>query len=118
MVSLDLSFNYFKYFVGGDYYYKWFDLRRIDLEAVVQNMTYLRELHLDDVKISSSLPQSLENLSSLTSLSLFNCNLQGEFRSDIFLLPKIQAIDLSKNEKLVGFLPKFRSHSSLKELHL
>ena len=111
MVSLDLSNNYFV----GDHYEKLLDLRRIDLEALVQNMTYLRELHLGDVNISSSLPQSLANLSSLTSLTLFDCNLQGEFPSDIFLLPKIQAIDLSYNPKLVGFLPKFQSRSSLKE---
>ena len=118
LVSLDLSFNYFEYFVGGDYYEKLLDLRRIDLEALVQNMTYLRELHLDNVNISSSLLQSLANLSSLTSLSLSWCYLQGEFPSDIFLFPKIQAIDLSYNPKLVGFLPKFQSRSSLKELRL
>ncbi|XP_075657303.1 receptor-like protein 7 [Castanea sativa] len=119
LVSLDLSFNYFKYNVVGDYYhYKLLDLRRIDLEALVQNMTYLRELHLGGVNISSSLPQSLANLSSLTSLTLLDCNLQGEFPSDIFLLPKIQSIDLSYNRELVGFLPKFRSRSSLRELHL
>ena len=116
LVSLDLSSNYFYYFVGGDYYEKLLDLKRIDLEALVKNMTYLRELHLDDVNISSSLPQSLANMSSLTSLSLSWCYLQGEFPSDIFLFPKIQAIDLSGNPKLVGFLPKFQSRSSLKEL--
>ncbi|XP_050278404.1 receptor-like protein 33 [Quercus robur] len=118
LVSLDLSSNYFGYSVGGDYYEKLLDLRRIDLEALVQNVTYLRELHLDDVNISSSLPQSLANLSSLTSLSLSECNLRGEFPLDIFLLPKIQAIDLSYNEELIGFLPKFQSRSSLKELRL
>ena len=120
LVSLDLSLNYFRYFVGGDYYdhYKLLDLRRIHLEALVQNMTYLRELHLDSVNISSSLPQSLANLSLLTSLTLSDCNLQVKFPSDIFLLPKIQAIDLSYNPKLIGFLPKFQSHSSLKELRL
>ena len=118
MVSLDLSHNDFLYPVGRVYYENLLDLRRIDLEALVQNMTYLRELHLDDVNISSSLPQSLANLSSLTSLSLSWCYLQGKFPSDIFLLPKIQAIDLSFNQDLVGFLPKFRSPSSLKELRL
>ena len=118
LVSLDLSDNYFEYFVGGDYYYKILDLRRIHLEALVQNMTYLRELHLEDVNISSSLPQSLANLSSLTSLSLSGCNLQGEFPLNIFLLPNIQSIDLSYNYKLVGFLPKFRFRSSLQKLHL
>ncbi|KAM3754643.1 hypothetical protein ACB098_03G181600 [Castanea mollissima] len=117
LVSLDLSFNYFEYFVGGDYHYKMLDLRRIHLEALVQNMTYLRELHLDYVNISSSLPQSLANL-SLTSLTLLDCNLQGEFPSDIFLLPKIQSIDLSYNYELIVFLPKFRNGSSLKKLRL
>ncbi|XP_030959379.1 receptor-like protein 7 [Quercus lobata] len=90
LVSLDLSFNYFKYFVGGDYYYKLLDLRRIHLEALFQNMTYLRALHLN----------------------------KGKFPSDIFLLPKIQVINLSYNRELVGFLPKFWSFSSLKELRL
>ncbi|XP_050278406.1 receptor-like protein 7 [Quercus robur] len=118
LVSLDLSLNYFYYSDGGYYYEKFLDLRRIDLEALVQNMTYLRELHLDEVNISSSLPQSLANLSSLTSLSLSSCYLQGKFPSNIFLLPRIQTIDLSYNRELIGFLPKFQSHSSLKKLVL
>ena len=118
LVSLDLSSNYFYYFIGGDYYEKLLDIRRIDLETLVQNMTYLRELHLGDVNISSTLPQSLANLSSLTSLTLSRCNLQGKFPSDIFMLPKIQAIDLSYSPNLTGFLPKFQSWSSLKELCL
>uniref|UniRef100_A0A2N9FP38 Leucine-rich repeat-containing N-terminal plant-type domain-containing protein n=1 Tax=Fagus sylvatica TaxID=28930 RepID=A0A2N9FP38_FAGSY len=109
LVSLDLSYNYFKYFVGGPDDFKDLNLRRIDLEALVQNMTYLRELHLDEVNISSSLPQSLANLSSLTSLSLSWGSLLGEFPSNTFVLPKIQAIDLTYNEDLAGFLPKFRS---------
>uniref|UniRef100_A0A2N9HIT6 Leucine-rich repeat-containing N-terminal plant-type domain-containing protein n=1 Tax=Fagus sylvatica TaxID=28930 RepID=A0A2N9HIT6_FAGSY len=109
LVSLDLSYNYFKYFVGGPDDFKDLNLRRIDLEALVQNMTYLRELHLDEMNISSSLPQSLANLSSLTSLSLSWGSLLGEFPSNTFVLPKIQAIDLTYNEDLAGFLPKFRS---------
>jgi Leucine-rich repeat (LRR) protein len=118
LVSLDLSFNYFKHFVGASYDYMYLNVSRIDLEALVQNMTYLRELHLDYMDILSSLPQSLENLSSLTSLSLSWCGLHGEFPSNIFQLPRIQAIDLSSNEDLAGFLPKFQSGSSLKQLHL
>ncbi|KAF3952819.1 hypothetical protein CMV_021673 [Castanea mollissima] len=118
LVSLDLSFNYFVYSVGADFYETYLKLRRNDLEALVQNMTYLRELHLDYVNISSSLPQSLANFSSLTSLSLSWCILLGEFPSDIFLLPKIQAIDVSGNNNLIGFLPNFRSSSSLKQLRL
>ncbi|XP_050278204.1 receptor-like protein 7 [Quercus robur] len=109
LFSLDLSFNYYETYLK---------LGRDDLEALVHNMTYLRELHLDEVNISLSLPQSLANLSSLTSLSLSVCNLLGEFPLDIFLLPKIQAIDVSGNNNLTGFLPNFRSGSSLKQLDL
>ncbi|KAM3752676.1 hypothetical protein ACB098_03G037200 [Castanea mollissima] len=62
------------------------------------------DLHPALVNISSSMPQSLVNFSSLTSVSLF--------------LPKIQAIDFSGNKFLIGFLPEFRYGSPLKELHL
>ena len=110
LVSLDLSFNY--------YNYKYLNLKKIDLETLVQNMTYLRELHLDYMDILSSLPQSLANLSSLTSLSLSWCGLNGEFPSNIFQLPKIQKIDLLNNPILTGFLPEFHSDSSLQILIL
>ena len=40
------------------------------------------------------------------------------FPPNIFPLPRIQSIDLSYNPKLIGFLPKFQSRSSLKELRL
>ena len=74
LVSLDLNSNYFSYEVDGDYHLKNLYLRRIDFEALVQNMTNLRELQLGSVNISSSVPQSLVNLSSLTSLSLASCS--------------------------------------------
>ena len=112
LVSLDLSFNY--NFLG----YFYLNFRVIDLEAFVQNITNLRELHLDKVEFLSPLPHSLTNLSSLTSLSLLDCFLLGEFPSNIFLLPKIQVIDVSYNFMLSGFLPKFQHGSSLKQLHL
>jgi hypothetical protein len=99
LLSLDLSFNY--------YNSKYLNLRKIDLEALVQNMTYLRELHLDYMDMIWSLPQSLENLSSLTSLSLSWCGLHGEFPSNIFVLPKIQKIDLSRNYISLVFFRNF-----------
>nr|XP_023903630.1 receptor like protein 42-like [Quercus suber] len=118
LVSLDLSFNYFHYFVGADSHETYLNLRRNDLEALVQNMTYLRELHLDYLDLPWSLPQSLANLSSLTSLSLSWCILLGEFPSDIFLLPQIQSIDVSRNDNLAGFLPEFNLGNSLELLDL
>ena len=44
--------------------------------------------------------------------------MNGEFPNSIFQLPKIQAIDLSGNKFLTGFLPEFPYGSLLKELHL
>ncbi|KAM4108331.1 hypothetical protein ACB094_03G037000 [Castanea mollissima] len=105
LISLDLSnFN--------------LHLKGKDLEAISKNMTNMRELHLDHVNISSSVPQPLVNLSSLTSLSLFDCSLFGEFPKNVFLLPKLQAIVLSCNVLLIGFLPEFPSRSSQRVLDL
>ncbi|XP_065635311.1 receptor-like protein 6 [Quercus suber] len=105
LISLDLSnFN--------------LHLRGKDLEAISKNMTNMRELHLDHVNISSSVPQSLVNLSSLASLSLSDCSLFGEFPKNVFLLPKLQVIVLSRNDLLIGFLPEFLSRSSLRVLDL
>uniref|UniRef100_A0A2N9FNZ4 Uncharacterized protein n=1 Tax=Fagus sylvatica TaxID=28930 RepID=A0A2N9FNZ4_FAGSY len=107
LVSLDLSHNYFEYFVGGsdDYIFMYLNLRRIDLEALVQNMTYLRELHLDVVNISSSLPQSL----SLPKLQILVLRVNGchgpiwDPRTK-FGLSKLHVIDLSHND-FSGKLP-------------
>ncbi|XP_062081264.1 receptor-like protein 7 [Humulus lupulus] len=73
--------------------------------AFAQNMTKLRELHLNNVNLSSPLPESMANLSSLTSLSLSDCNLYGEFLQNIFHLLNIQVIDVSFNRNLNGILP-------------
>ncbi|KAF4391244.1 hypothetical protein G4B88_016554 [Cannabis sativa] len=86
---------------------------------LVEDMSKLEELHLDDVNLSSTLPKSMQNLSSLISLSLSSCRLYGEFPQYIFHLPNIQAIDVSANENLSGFLPvNFCSGSKLKSLNL
>jgi len=51
-------------------------------------------------------PNSLTNLSSsLSSLSLSNCGLQGKFPGNIFLLPDLESLDLSHNEGLTGSFP-------------
>ncbi|KAM3753032.1 hypothetical protein ACB098_03G063600 [Castanea mollissima] len=98
LVSLDLSVTY--------------------LETLVQNITDLRELQLAFVNISSLVPQSLVILSSLTSLSLANCSLHGQFPTNIFLMPKFSKIDLSYSHFLTSFLPEFHSASSLELLDL
>ncbi|XP_031496764.1 receptor-like protein 36 [Nymphaea colorata] len=50
-------------------------------------------------------PKFLENLTSLNDLDLSDCGLQGKFPESIFLLPKLETMDLSYNEELVVSLP-------------
>ena len=67
LISLDLSWNQIENPFGN---LEMLHLSKMDLEALFQNMTNLRELRLDFVNILSSIPQSLVNISSLTTLSL------------------------------------------------
>ncbi|XP_031248859.1 receptor-like protein 53 [Pistacia vera] len=62
---------------------------------------------------------SLVNLSSsLISLRLDRCSLQGEFPNYIFQLPLLQKLWLSGNEDLFGRLPKSNWSSPLRSLDL
>ncbi|KAB5531520.1 hypothetical protein DKX38_018190 [Salix brachista] len=94
LVSLDLSAN------------AYLRPEPVSLYKIVQNLTKLRELALDEVDMSLVAPNSLTNLSSsLSSLSLFNCGLQGKFPGNIFLLPNLETLYLSDNEGLTGSFP-------------
>ncbi|KAF3454500.1 hypothetical protein FNV43_RR04948 [Rhamnella rubrinervis] len=112
LVSLSLSS--FKIYDGTSLLH----LRKVDFANLIQNVTNLSALHLGQVDISSSLPESLANLSSLTSLDLDGCGLQGKFPENIFQFPKLEVIHLPCNYFLTGFLPQFQPSSSLKILTL
>ncbi|PON59879.1 LRR domain containing protein [Trema orientale] len=104
--SLDLSGNY-HIFAG-----------KLEMKSLVQAMPNLRQLHLDWVEFNSSVPESLTNLSSLTSLSLSGCRLRGGFPRNIFQLPNIRAIDVSDNDELTVSLPQYGSGNSLRLLDI
>ncbi|KAF3454484.1 hypothetical protein FNV43_RR04931 [Rhamnella rubrinervis] len=93
-------------------------LRKVDFANLIQNATNLSALHLRQVDISSSLPESLANLSSLTSLGLDGCGLYGKFPENIFQFPKLEVVYLPCNYFLTGFLPQFQPSSSLERLAL
>ncbi|KAK4607861.1 hypothetical protein RGQ29_001610 [Quercus rubra] len=109
LVSLDLSDNW------------GLSIKTPVWKRVIGNLTQLRELLLDDTDMSSITPNSsMMNLSSsLSTLSLRQCNLQGTFDINIFRLPCIQTLDLGHNPDLEGYLPKSNwSSNSLKLLSL
>ncbi|KAI5568221.1 hypothetical protein BDE02_12G001000 [Populus trichocarpa] len=90
LVSLDIS-------------NKHLSLETFSFDKIVQNLTKLRVLYLDYIHMSLVAPNSLTNLSSsLTLLSLVGCGLQGEFPSNIFLLPNLDSLILRDNEGLTG----------------
>jgi Leucine-rich repeat (LRR) protein len=106
LVSLDLSYN--------------FQLIETPVwKRVVDSLTQLRELLLDFTNMSSIRPNSLMNLSSsLTTLSLKYCGLQGKLEDNILCLPSLQTLNLRGNSQLEGSLPMCNWSSSLKFLDL
>ncbi|KAL5735766.1 hypothetical protein ACOSP7_030220 [Xanthoceras sorbifolium] len=92
-------------------------LETLVLEGLVQNLTQLEELSLDGVNMSTIAPGYLTNLSSsLTWLSLSDCQLQGSFPENIFNLPNLQTLDLQYNYDLKCIFPKVSWSSSLRYL--
>ncbi|TYI31789.1 hypothetical protein ES332_A04G009400v1 [Gossypium tomentosum] len=106
-VSLDLSWNI---------------PQRIDkhaVEGLVHNLTEVRHLFLDGINMSSTNPLVFMNLSSsLRSLSLAPCHLQGKFPKNIFDLPNLNFLNLGRNENLNLDLLKFNRSSNLEHLDL
>ncbi|MED6131547.1 hypothetical protein PIB30_010867 [Stylosanthes scabra] len=69
------------------------------LTSLIQNATSLEVLGLNFVTISSSIPDTLTNLTSLQKLFLFNCELYGEFLIEkFFKLKMLNVLDLSGNK--------------------
>jgi Leucine-rich repeat (LRR) protein len=129
LIDLDLSWSHFSgqipleisqlsHLSSLDLSYSDLELEKLSLRSLVGNLTHLQKLDLSWVNISSTVPNSLANLSSLTLLSLKSCGLHGEFPKDIFKLSKLQYLDVEYNYVLTGYLPVFTWSSPLETLNL
>ncbi|XP_076943813.1 receptor-like protein Cf-9 [Bidens hawaiensis] len=102
LVSLDFSLN------GNE---NGIDLNLEPLVFInmLQNLTVLKELSLENVLISSVLPTNLNISSSLELLNLRNTGLQGNLPNQFFNLRSLENLDLSRNN-FTGNIPSGISH--------
>ncbi|KAF8025336.1 hypothetical protein BT93_F2240 [Corymbia citriodora subsp. variegata] len=115
LVSLDLSNNY----IDDTYLFPSLKLKNSIFTMLVQNLTTLRKLALDEVDMSMVSPKSFANLSSsLTYLSVGSCSLRGIFPDSVFRLPSLTTLNIGDNPDVSGILPKSNWTSPLKSLSL
>ncbi|XP_011069371.1 receptor-like protein 12 [Sesamum indicum] len=82
------------------------------------NLISLNFIKLEGNNLTSEVPRFLASFRDLQVLNLASTQLYGNFPRQVFLLPRLQTIDLSKNPLLTGELPEFPSHSSLRLVSL
>ncbi|WMV06781.1 hypothetical protein MTR67_000166 [Solanum verrucosum] len=111
---LDLSYNDF----SGSLISPKFDSDLTILNCSFKNLTQLRELHLYDVNISSTIPSNFS--SHLTTLELSDTHLRGILPERVFHLSNLKTLDLSDNPQLTVRFPitKWNSSASLMKLLL
>ncbi|MBA0780025.1 hypothetical protein Gotri_004172 [Gossypium trilobum] len=116
LVSLNLSYQDDCYW-RNDQSSASLKLEKPNFKTLIKKMRSLRELYLDGVNISSQSSEWCEttslSLPKLSVLSMSNCDLNGHFPAEFFLLPKMQRIDISDNSRLMGQLPEFPINNTL-----
>ncbi|XP_056173205.1 receptor-like protein Cf-9 homolog [Syzygium oleosum] len=114
LVSLDLSCNY-----DESYSFPSIMLENSIFVMLVQNLTAMRQLVLDEVNMSMVSSMSFANFSSsLTHLSVSACSLGGIFPDTAFRLPSLTSLYLHSNLDMFGILPKSNWTSPLEYLSL
>lgn len=92
-------------------------IKRPVLEGIVQNLTMFTQLLLDTVDMCAIVDTSFMNLSSsLITLSLHYCGLQGNLSDGIFHLPNLKLLILRENFNLAGNFLKVNWSSPLEYL--
>ncbi|XP_055801111.1 receptor-like protein Cf-9 homolog [Solanum dulcamara] len=89
-----------------------------NFELLLKNLTQLRELNLDSVNISSTIPLNFS--SYLTALWLPGTQLRGVLPERVFHLSDLESLHLSHNPQLTVMFPttKWNSNASLMKLQL
>ncbi|KAK6802349.1 hypothetical protein RDI58_000129 [Solanum bulbocastanum] len=89
-----------------------------NFELLLKNLTQLRELHLYDVNISSTIPSNFS--SHLTTIQLSDTELRGILPVRVFHLSNLESLDLLYNPQLTVRFPttKWNSSASLMKLYI
>ncbi|XP_074317828.1 receptor-like protein 6 [Silene latifolia] len=93
-------------------------LQNPSLDKLIQNLTHLQELNLENVDVSSTVPVSLQNMTTLKQISINDCNLHGKLPPNLFRLPHLETLILTFNDAIDGSLPEFQWHNPLKRISL
>ncbi|PRQ42832.1 putative leucine-rich repeat-containing, plant-type, leucine-rich repeat domain, L [Rosa chinensis] len=97
-------------------------LEILNLHKLVENLTELRELYLDDVQISAEGSEWCQAISSslpnLRVLSLSSCNLSGPFHESLANLRSLSVIQLGSNNIFAPVPAFFANFSNLTTLIL
>ncbi|WMV06788.1 hypothetical protein MTR67_000173 [Solanum verrucosum] len=93
-----------------------FRFRPHNFESLLKNLTQLRELHLYDVNISSTIPSNFS--SHLTTLELSDTHLRGILPDRVFHLSNLKTLDLLDNPKLTVRFPSTNWNSSASLMYL
>ena len=119
--QVPLEFSHLSHLASLDLsdYGTYVNLEAFVMKRLVQNLTKLRELHLNHVNMSSAPLSFLMNLSSsLTSLTLGECELRGKLPNNIFRLPNLRELSLAYNPELTWFFRMLNWTNSLRFLDL
>ncbi|CDP10897.1 unnamed protein product [Coffea canephora] len=113
LVTLDLSTR----FPG----FQPLEMENPNLQTLIQNLTELRELCLDGVKISAQGGEwgnALSSLLNLREISLSNCHLSGPISSSLSELHSLSVINLNDNNLSTAVPEFFANFANLTSLSL
>ncbi|XP_059066554.1 receptor-like protein EIX2 [Cryptomeria japonica] len=114
-VNLEMASEHWGEAVGGLVNLTHVDLSDCGLSGIIPdllNLTHLSHLHIPYGSFPFELPSWFENASSLVSLNLLHCDINGDIPSNFMARSKLSNLVLKYNFDLKGNLSFIRNHSS------